>query len=381
LGILTPAALGVPEARAEKTRASVEVVTEKGDTLPVVREVIISRDGISIDRQSGSLKGRIEDHGGSDRIIVDLDVDPGERPIIRYHRKHGPGEMVSFFRDIEVPAGKVVNGEVVAIFGDIRIEGEVHGDVVAVMGSIELGDSARVGGDVVAIGTVNASPDAIIRGDSVSVPIFWAPELSPFAMWMSLIVGIVLLSLLGALVAVLFPDRLRRVAETGSRRTLLSLLVGAASFPLLTVAFCLLLLTVIGIPVAMLIVLLYPAAAFVGYVAGCALLGGRLRGADIDAGALWPSAVLGIVFIGLFFVIGWVLVTIGGAGGGLVQAIGFGIVTVGVLLASITSLLGMGALFVSKLGEPEKEPRAPASQVPGAPPPETGLTAPTPPTG
>jgi hypothetical protein len=377
LGLLAPPA-NAQKGRTDSDRAGLDVVTEEGDTLPVVREVTITRDGISIDRQSGSLKGRVEDHGGG-RIVVDIDSD--DDPVIRYHRKGGPGEIVSFFRDVEVPADKVVNGEVVAIFGDVRIEGEVHGDVVAVMGSITLGDSARVGGDVVAIGGIDASHTALIQGDSVSLPFFLGfPVFSTWTMWVSFFLGVILFSLLGALVAVLFPDRLRRVAQTGSQRSLLSLLVGAASFPLLTVAFCLLLLTVIGIPVAMLIVLLYPAAAFVGYVAGCALLGSRLRGSTLEASPLWQSAVLGIVFIGLFYIFGGILMTLGGAGGGLVRAVGLGIVTVGVLLGALTSLLGMGALFVSKLGEPERPKTQAAPDAPGAPSPGADLPAPTAPT-
>jgi hypothetical protein len=376
LAFLAPPAFA-QKGKAGSERATLDVVTEEGDTLPVVREVIITRDGISIDARSGNVVGRIEDYSGGERVHVDLNLHDDDS-IIRLHRRDGPGEVVSFFRDVEVAGNKVVNGEVVALFADVRIDGEVHGDVVAVMGSITLGDSARVGGDVVAIGGINASPTALIHGDSVSIPIFLGfPVFSTWAMWTSFFVGVVLFSLLGALVAALFPERLRRVAKTGSDRTMLSLLVGAASFPLLTVAFALLLLTVIGIPVAMLIVLLYPAAAFVGYVAGCVLLGARLRGQSLDANPLWQSAVLGIVFIGLFYIIGGVLMGLGEAGGGLVRAVGLGIVTVGVLLASVSSLLGMGALFVSKLGEPQKPHQA------GAPP-AAGASVPapsTPPTG
>lgn len=374
LAFLAPPAFA-QQGKAGSDRATLDVVTEEGDTLPVVREVIITRDGISIDARSGNVVGRIEDYSGGERVTVDLDLD--DDSIIRLHRRGGPGEIVSFFRSVEVEGDKVVNGEVVALFADVRIEGEVHGDVVAVIGSITLGDSARVGGDVVAIGGINASPSALIHGDSVSIPIFLGfPVFSTWSMWVSFFIGVILLSLLGALVAALFPERLRRVANTGSDRTMLSLLVGAASFPLLTVAFTLLLLTVIGIPVAMLIVLLYPVAAFVGYVAGCALLGARLRGQSLDASPLWQSAVLGIVFIGLFYIIGGVLMSLGEAGGGLVRAVGLGIVTVGVLLASVTSLLGMGALFVSKLGEPPKPQQTAGPPVAGAPPVGPGAPAP-----
>jgi len=76
---------------------------------------------------------------------------------------------------------------VVAIFGNVRVLGAVEGDVVAVMGSVDLGDSARVGGDVVAIGgMVHAPPTAEIQGESVSIPFLGQPR---WASWLPMAAG------------------------------------------------------------------------------------------------------------------------------------------------------------------------------------------------
>ena len=43
-----------------------------------------------------------------DLITVDLDVGDHD-PMIRMHRRGGPGEIVSFFRNVDIPADKVVS--------------------------------------------------------------------------------------------------------------------------------------------------------------------------------------------------------------------------------------------------------------------------------
>ena len=45
-----------------------------------------------------------------------------------------------------------MTGQVVAVFGSVRVHGKVGDQVVAVMGSVLLGPDAVVGGDVVSVG-------------------------------------------------------------------------------------------------------------------------------------------------------------------------------------------------------------------------------------
>ena len=65
-----------------------------------------------------------------------------------------------------------------------------------------------------------------------------------------MIASVFFFALLGALLALLFPERLVRIANTVSRRTFLSFLLGLLAFPALPVLVVVLCITVVGIPVA-----------------------------------------------------------------------------------------------------------------------------------
>lgn len=74
------------------------------------------------------------------------------------------------FGDITVREGERVNGDVVCLGGDARIDGEVRGDVVAVFGDVILTENSYVGGDAVApLGKVNREDGAVVNGDAVSM--------------------------------------------------------------------------------------------------------------------------------------------------------------------------------------------------------------------
>jgi hypothetical protein len=107
--------------------------------------------------------------------------------------------------------------------------------------------------------------------------------------------------------------------------------------------------------VALLLVLLFPVGVFVGYVASCALMGARIARQDVASTPVWRTVVLGLVFVGLFFVIGGILTNL--TSGGFLRVLGFSFMGLGLLIGSVSALLGLGALFLSRLGEPEREPR------------------------
>lgn len=350
-------------SRLRPSRAPLNVVNEQGDTIHIVRNV----EGVTITREGIRIQGgetvKIPREPGSERRIghvqvnipkhpdIDIDVIEGDSGVVRLS-KPGSGDIVNLFQDVVVPAGQTVNGQVVAVMGDVRVYGAVEGDVVAVMGSVDVGDSARIGGEVVSVGGhVKASPTGQIQGQTVSVPIFGQPHMASWLPSVASLVFLLFFSFLGALVALLFPERLARISGTVSRRTLFSLLMGLATIPLLPIVFILLLITVVGIPVAFLLLLLYPFAAFVGYVASCTLIGARLRGRSVSEPPLWQSAMLGLAVVGAFFVLGTGLAV---SSGEVSKFIGFLILGLGFLIGSVTVLLGLGALLITKLGEPER---------------------------
>jgi hypothetical protein len=324
----------------------------------VASRVTISRDGIRIEGQSGSAGAGTRDRGSAN---ITIDVDP-DVP----RSSGGSGEIVSFFRDVHVEPGRTVHGEVVALFGNARIEGEVVGDVVAVFGSIQLGDSARVGGDAVAIGGIDASPTAVVQGDLVSIPFFGLPGLSTWSLALGIFVLAIFAIVFGCLAAVVAPQRLTRVAETVSRRTLMSFFLGVLSLPLLLVLSALLCVTVIGIFMAGLLVILYPLFVFLGFAAAATLLGSRLRNAALEAPPIWASAGLGIAFNFVFLVLGGLLLAVTDSHGAI-HAVGLGLLAVGLLLETLLSTLGTGALLLSGLGgkgSPAAESGTQVGQVP-----------------
>ena len=80
------------------------------------------------------------------------------------------GDVVKFAKDIHIQEGEVIEGSVVAIGGDIRVDGMVTKDVVTTGGDIVVGSNAQVLGDVVAtFGEITVEPGAMTDGDVVEI--------------------------------------------------------------------------------------------------------------------------------------------------------------------------------------------------------------------
>ena len=90
-----------------------------------------------------------------DQIVLSGDV--------QVRRGQEVGEVVVLHGTATV-AG-VVRGDVVVLDGRIRVTGQVSGAVVSVGGSVTLGPSSRVLGDVLAHERVVAAPGARVDGD------------------------------------------------------------------------------------------------------------------------------------------------------------------------------------------------------------------------
>ncbi len=88
-----------------------------------------------------------------------LEIEPGIEKITRE-------DIVKLTGDVYVGPEEYVTGDIVAITGNIMIEGKVDGEVVAPMGSITLASTAKIGGSVTApLGTVNIEDGAVVLGE------------------------------------------------------------------------------------------------------------------------------------------------------------------------------------------------------------------------
>ncbi len=77
------------------------------------------------------------------------------------------GNVVSVLGNVSV--NNRVNGHVIAVFGDIIVDGEVTGQVVSLFGSTALKDQARIMGDVITVGPLSRSSNAVLYGQEVRI--------------------------------------------------------------------------------------------------------------------------------------------------------------------------------------------------------------------
>jgi hypothetical protein len=130
-----------------------------------------------------------------DQIVLSGDV--------QVRRGQEVGEVV-VLRGTATVAG-VVRGDVVVLDGRIDVSGQVSGSVVSVGGSVALGPSSRVLGDVLAHDRVIAAPGARVDGDvrqgvtfTFRTPIEALGAFAPWlAVWFSVLALGLLLLLLG----------------------------------------------------------------------------------------------------------------------------------------------------------------------------------------
>ena len=353
---LAPLALVAGIAGAAHARTTVR----GGDVIQVGPSgVVIVHDDSTTDSLS---EGRNRFRVHADVLDKGIEIDLSDE---------GEG-VVRMFSDARIAAGDRVTGDVVALFGSAEVAGEVTGSVVAVFGSVRLEPGAKVDGDVVSIGGVLEQPEGVdVGGQIVSIGMFpfgWGPWGVP---GLPIVIGFLLVGWLtslfvGWIFALLFPQRLVRVAATASRRTAASFFLGVLSVPGSLLAMVLLVVTVIGIPLAILLPLAYGLIVYAGQISATYVLGCKLTGRPIGGGrGLLLPLVAGLSFVGLFFVLGAAL----GISGGVFRMASLFFTLLGCLLLMGLSCIGAGAFLLSRLGREPRDVAWPHAPAPAAPTP------------
>jgi cytoskeletal protein CcmA (bactofilin family) len=223
--------------------------------------------------------------------------------------------------DGDVTIRGTVDGDVVVGDGDVTIRGKVTGDVLTLAGQAILGRRAQVDGDLV---YADEKPQ-VASGAQVGGKV---KKVEPSDVGLGLSIGIwvavtVSTLLLGLLLLLLFPKAADAVARTSKVRTGLSILVGVLAFLLVPALGVVLLITVVGIPlgVGLLLAVLplyglaYTASAF---VVGRLILKKSARILAFVVGLVILRALALIPFAGALV---WVLATIFGLGALLAAAL------------------------------------------------------------
>jgi uncharacterized RDD family membrane protein YckC len=313
----------------------------------------------------------------------------GEESPRRTRRSRSPRsdkDRVSVMGETHVEAGEVIQGAVVGVMSDVKIDGEVTGDAVAVMGDnringsvagnavavlgdIFLGPKSKVGGHIVCVGgTVHRGPGAEVGGTIVKKSVggnkkfgpgfdqWWSDSVKPGRLlgftpgfkWSWVITFF--LTAFYVVLALVFPGGVRRTGDMLVRRPIAVIMAGMLSIIALPVLFILLLVTVIGIPVALLVL---PLGVVLAVLFGKAALYGRV-GRGLTADKFHPAlAVLtgAVLFLLLYLV-----------------------PIAGLMLSLVTSFLGFGCAITAlsntdKTSAPPAPPPAPTPVPPVAPPP------------
>ncbi len=331
------------------------------------REIDAAKVRIREQVQTSTSNGGVHIQIADGVVTTDSLLDSGMPvvPRVPAQPRSTTGEIVRLGSDITVEAGQEVQGDVVSVGGDVRVEGRVTGSVTAMGGDVSLGADARVDGDVVCMGgTLHEEPGATVGGQRVTAAPKWPGgklflpmiaavgtgfEVASQLMKMLLWIGV------AWLIVKLAPGRTQEALDTIRREAGMSFIIGLALWAMiipsmiaLALVIALLCITIIGIPLAAAVAVGYVAffvvAAVWGTVVGFTLLGGelhqRIKGssATIVRAAIWGVvAVVGLRVVGSVFHV----LPIFGFVGGLVK---FVAAAMTVLLAT----LGAGSLVRSE---------------------------------
>ncbi|MGE0356027.1 MAG: hypothetical protein AB7P08_03850 [Burkholderiales bacterium] len=193
----------------------------------------------------------------------------------------GPGAQIA--GSASIAGGSVVvrgpiQGDLHVGAGDVTLDGPVAGDAFVGAGSLYLGPNASIEGKLkFRGGEMIRDPGAQVAGGLVHAPprahrheLTTGERMTRGWMWS---LGLVVLA---AILAGALPGPSRRLAQELRERPGMTTLVGFLALTAIPVAAVMLVITIIGIPIALLAMVLYAALLMIGYVWLAVVLGGLL---------------------------------------------------------------------------------------------------------
>lgn len=245
-------------------------------------------------------------------------------------------DAVSFNGDATIDG--TVTESLVVFNGDVSITGSVRRDVVVFNGSVVVAGGATVGGDVMSRQTARIEDGAQIGGDvrGITNRIDWDDVgiLGRFTWWLAYSISTLILGLLLLLLAPALDGAVRDAASRFMGR---SIGFGAMAFFLTPIVAVILMVTIVGIPLGLFLLLALALLYTVGYVAGGLAIGRML---------LRPPSSRFVAFL---------------AGWGIVRVLGL-VPFLGGAVWVLVTLFGLGVLLVaSRRGTEERVVTVPPS--------------------
>ncbi|MCX6826965.1 MAG: polymer-forming cytoskeletal protein [candidate division Zixibacteria bacterium] len=277
---------------------------------------------------------------------------------------------------IEIGPDEKVDGPLMAV-GPIIIQGLVNGDVTSYK-KITVTSTGEITGDANAP-EIAKMRGGIIRGrrHETSLPQMAEIHLFEKISYGGLIVNAIILTILifcGFLAVAIIPKPTFRIKYCIQTRFFRSFFVGFISWILLIPLFALLCLTIIGIPIAILVM---PLGLILGVILGSVGLG-QLVGERFNQflGGRFNSQILqAIVGITILYLL-WIIVSLLGLSkSGLYQGLSISFMVLAIIIWSVGGTAGLGAVILTRFGSRSydkiKNLSFEAGALPPSPPPPT----------
>ena len=265
---------------------------------------------IGEDLRAAAGQVRLEGRVGGDARIAGGRVSLARTAVVA-------GEARLFGGEVEVlgrlPAGSRIRA------GHATIAGEVDGDLHVEADSIELQPGARIKGKLVYASArpLVRDPAAQIEGGEVRQPMPehpGAPQRGQAASGFGAVMALLGLVAAAAVWALLFPELSQRAQARLAKAPGTSLALGAAVFVVVPILMLVLLITIIGAPLALALLAAYGLVLLAGYLVVAGMLSDRLLQATTRAAPTRAQHLLAlaaaVVLLGLLAVVpvvGWLL--------------------------------------------------------------------------
>ncbi|MCK8825298.1 hypothetical protein [Fuchsiella alkaliacetigena] len=250
----------------------------------LLSSVVLVNDGLA----ETAMSVELSDGNGIVRVMDDIYIS--EQESIN-------GDLVAILGDIEVNG--TVNGDVVAILGDVSVNNSIRGDLVSILGQVNQGENAEIKGTITQVSGFNKE---LLRSTNFTLPV------DVFFSWGFKISRLIMLYGLTVLLFIIIPKHERRMMyaleESPGKKLGLGLL-SVILFPLLILVF---LLSLIGIPLIPFLILAFIVTRFIGYVAIVLWVGDRIEKVGSIGLNIFVKLLLGVIAL-------WILEAIPVIGG------------------------------------------------------------------
>lgn len=288
--------------------------------------------------------------------------------------RRGDGVHLRILRDYHLAAGSTASDPVIVIGGTANIEGRAESEIMVIGGTLRVGPSAVIRGDLITVGgEAIIDPAADVAGDVAETIVIW-PDLGftwaqlgegwwAAAAFVAMLVrlGVVLVAAL--FIAVVGPRWVRSIGARAGASVAVAGALGLAGellfLPGLALIVVALLISIIGIPLLGAVPFLLGAAAVIwvaGFAGVVARVGSRLRGSDADYNTA-PVMDLLVGFAAITAVT--VVAHLMALGPGWMRPFAISLGAVGLIIEYLTWTIGLGAAIAAFSGRRRSSPPPP----------------------